>query len=181
MRDLLAAAVATVAMSSLVACGRGGGAASQPAPPPTEPAAGIEVMVRPTAVGDRLRYAVEVRNTTDRSVRALRLDTGAYQRLGPEAGLVTIVHRHGQGRGGDEAPPSFRALVVGPSQSVSMESNGTIPLGGETRLVRVCIEVEDLPGSSTSLTNGADTQIVVTDPRRPVRLACSEPVPPASA
>lgn len=171
-------------MTTLVGC-RDGSAdtptTTQYTPPPTEPARGIEVTVQPNLRGNDLQYTVSVRNTTDRPVRVLTLSTGMQERLGPEGGVWTIVHRQGPGRGGDEAPPTFEALVVLAGRSVSMKSNGAIAVKPGMSSLRLCVQVEDVPGGVTSLENGAQTQIVVSDPPGPVRLACSEPTPAAPA
>lgn len=184
------AAVAVMVVAPLAGCGGGAdtgpedtgpgrpGTRPNPAPQaPTETAAGFEVTVQPSLAGESLGYRVQVRNATDGPVRVLRLDSGMLTR--PEGGpdLVTLVHRHGPGRGGDEAPPTFEAVIVNPGQAVTLESNGRVRVNPRPGRVKVCVEVDDVAGRPGGLTTGADTRIVVTDPGRPVRLACSEPTP----
>lgn len=147
---------------------------------PTETAAGFEVTVQPSLLGESLGYRVQVRNATDGPVRVLRLDSGMLARPEGGSGLVTLVHRHGQGRGGDEAPPTFEAVIVTPGQAVTLESNGRLRVDPRPERVKVCVEVEDVVGRPGGLSTGAGSKIVVTDPGKVVRLACSEPTPVVS-
>ncbi|MGH8905536.1 MAG: hypothetical protein ACRD0K_03230 [Egibacteraceae bacterium] len=195
MRWMRALQLAAAALVALAACATaesgnepsaavlGGDHVVETDGPPTERAEGIEIHVDATAVGfDGIRYSAEVRNTTDRHIHVLDIE-GAHPRIAdaPDGGPgdLILTYRYGPGgRGGDEAPPVFDAVVVRAGQAVTMDSSVEIGLGSPPELITVCIGVEDILGNPDTVENGEPSQIIYGEPQQPIRLACSPPTRP---